>query len=276
MKILFVQIDVFVVCLFIGNLVGVMLFDVWFDDDVFQVIVQENNLFEIVFIVFDGSGVVDYELCWYMFVVEVVLCGYVILVSGYYVLGIELLCEWVMFWMCKLGILSVMCDGGGYVFDLLVWVVMFQFLLEIVVVIGVVVLFEMLWYDSGYVLIVVEDEVVVCVFVFDMFVFCKFGLIVVIVIVCGMFEYLGVDFVSCVFMLYFDIFEDLVMGLVYVVVVFYWVVQFGCDMMIVYQVSVWGGYVGCCLLGDWVVLLGKCVMVIEGVFSFQSILNFFL
>lgn len=51
MELMIFQVDVFVDSFFQGNLVVVCFFDVWLDDECLQVIVEENNFLEIVFVV---------------------------------------------------------------------------------------------------------------------------------------------------------------------------------------------------------------------------------
>jgi PhzF family phenazine biosynthesis protein len=263
MKIPFAQIDAFADRPFTGNPAGVMPLDAWLDDGVLQAIAQENNLPETAFIVPDAIGASDYELRWHTPAAEVALCGHATLASGHYVLGAQPARNRVTFRTRKSGVLSVTRDGGGYALDLPAWVATPQPLPEIATAIGVAKPLETLWHDSGYALIVVEDEAAVRALAPDMLVLRRLGPIVAIATARGT----TADFVSRVFTPFFDIPEDPVTGSAHAVAVPYWAAQFGRNTMTAYQASARGGHVGCRLAGDRVVLSGTCITVIEGVFS---------
>jgi PhzF family phenazine biosynthesis protein len=263
MKIPFAQIDAFADRPFSGNPAGVMPLDAWLDDELLQAIAQENNLPETAFIVPDANGAADYELRWHTPAAEVALCGHATLASGHYVLDADPARDRVTFRTRKSGILSVTREGGGYALDLPAWVPTPKPLPEIATAIGVAEPLETLWHNSGYALIVVEDEAAVRALAPDMLVLRQLGPIVAIATAKGT----TADFVSRVFTPYFDIPEDPVTGSAHAVAIPYWAAQFGRDTMTAFQASARGGHVGCRLAGDRVVLSGTCVTVIEGVFS---------
>jgi PhzF family phenazine biosynthesis protein len=263
MKIPFAQIDAFADRPFTGNPAGVMPLDAWLDDDVLQAIAQENNLPETAFLVPDASGASDYELRWHTPAAEVALCGHATLASGHYMLGAEPAHARVTFRTRKSGILSVTREGDGYALDLPAWVPTPKPLPEIATAIGIANPLETLWHDSGYALIVVEDEAAVRALAPDMLVLRQLGPIVAIATARGA----TADFVSRVFTPYFDIPEDPVTGSAHAVATPYWAAQFGRNTMTAFQASARGGNVGCRLVGDRVVLSGTCVTVIEGVFN---------
>lgn len=263
MKIPFAQIDAFAARPFTGNPAGVMPLDAWLGDDVLQAIAQENNLPETAFIVPDASRASDYELRWHTPAAEVALCGHATLASGHYVLGRNPARDRVTFRTRKSGILTVARSGEGYELTLPAWVATPKPLPEIAAALGIAAPVATLWHESGYALIVVEDEAAVRALTPDLYALVKLGPIVAIATAQGT----TADFVSRVFTPYFDIPEDPVTGSAHAVAIPYWAAHFGRDTMTAYQASARGGHVGCRLARDRVVLSGMCVTVIEGVFS---------
>jgi PhzF family phenazine biosynthesis protein len=263
MKIPFAQIDAFASRPFTGNPAGVMPLDAWLDDDVLQAIAQENNLSETAFIVPDATGAADYELRWHTPAAEVALCGHATLASGHYVLGADPARDQVTFRTRKSGVLKVARSDSGYDLTLPAWMTTPKPLPEIAAALGVTDPVETLWHDSGYALIVVESEAAVRALAPDMLVLRRLGPIVAIATAPGTAN----DFVSRVFTPFFDIPEDPVTGSAHAAAVPYWAAQLGRETLTAYQASPRGGYVGCRLAGDRVVLSGSCVTVIEGVFT---------
>ncbi len=263
MKIPFAQIDAFADRPFTGNPAGVMPLDAWLADEVLQAIAQENNLPETAFIIPDASGASDYELRWHTPAAEVALCGHATLASGHYVLGADLARDQVTFRTRKSGILTVARTDKGYDLTLPSWTPTPKPLPEISAALGIAAPVATLWHDSGYALIIVEDEATVCALKPDMLMLRTLGPIVAIASAPGD----AIDFVSRVFTPFFDIPEDPVTGSAHAVAVPYWAERFGRKTLTAYQASTRGGHVGCRLAGDRVVLSGTCVTVIEGVFS---------
>jgi PhzF family phenazine biosynthesis protein len=263
MKIGFAQIDAFADRPFTGNPAGVMPLDAWLDDEVLQSIAQENNLSETAFIVPDTSGAADYELRWHTPAAEVALCGHATLASGHFVLSGDATREQVTFRTRKSGVLTVARAEIGYDLTLPAWLGTSVPLPQIAAALGITDPVDTLWHDSGYALIVVDDESVVRGLAPDMLVLRQLGPIVAIVTARGV----ATDFVSRVFTPFYDIPEDPVTGSAHAVAVPYWAAQFGRDTLTAYQASARGGFVGCRLAGEQVVLSGTCVTVIEGVFS---------
>ncbi len=264
MKITFAQIDAFADRPFTGNPAGVMPLEAWPDDNVLQAIASENNLSETAFIVPDASGAADYELRWHTPAAEVALCGHATLASGHYVLGRDANRTRVTFRTRKSGILTVVRAGEGYELDLPAWAATPKPLPEIAAALGVTSPVATLWHESGYALIIVDNEAGVRALRPDMHALLALGPIVAIVSAPGN----AVDFVSRVFTPYFDIPEDPVTGSAHAVMVPYWSDHMGRNDFTAYQASARGGQVGCRLAGDRVFLTGQCVTVIEGVFTF--------
>ena len=263
MKIPFAQIDAFADRPFTGNPAGVMPLDAWLDDAVLQSIAHENNLPETAFIVADENGASDYELRWLTPAAEVALCGHATLASGHYILSREPGRDRVTFRTRKSGVLEVARAGDRYELTLPAWVATPTPLPEIAAALGIAAPLATLWHESGYALIVVEDEAAVRATRPDMVALHALGPIIAIVSARGT----TADFVSRVFTPFYDIPEDPVTGSAHAVAVPYWAAQFGRDTLSAYQASARGGHVACRLAGDRVVLGGNCVSVIEGVFS---------
>ena len=263
MKISFAQIDAFADRPFTGNPAAVMPLDAWLDDDVLQAIAQENNVSETAFVIPDASGAADYELRWHTPAAEVALCGHATLASGHYVLGRETDRDHVTFRTRKSGVLTVVRTGEGYELDLPAWVADPKPSPDIAAALGIAKPVATLWHDSGYALIIVDDEAAVRSLTPDLRALAALGKIVAIVSAPGD----KTDIVSRVFTPAFDIPEDPVTGSAHAVMVPYWAERLGRDAFTAYQASARGGHVGCRLAGDRVILSGQCVTVIEGVFT---------
>lgn len=263
MKIPFAQIDAFADAPFTGNPAGVMPLDTWLDDDVLQAIAQENNLPETAFFVPDASGAADYELRWHTPAAEIALCGHATLASAHYLFTSDAGLPRVTFRTRRSGILTVARTENGYELDLPAWVAAPASFPEIVDACGIVAPVATLWHESGYALIVVEEEAQVRALSPDMLALRALGPVVAIATAPGD----KTDFVSRVFTPYFDIPEDPVTGSAHAVAVPYWAERLGKATLTAYQASARGGHVACRLAGDRVVLGGGCVTVIEGMFS---------
>ena len=263
MRFPFAQIDAFADRPFTGNPAAVIPLDAWLTDDVLQAIAQENNLPETAFLVPDQSGTADYELRWHTPAAEVALCGHATLASGHYVLGRDLSRNHVTFLTRKSGILEVCRSDAGYELTLPAWFASPKPLPEITAALGIATPVTTLWHDSGYALIVVNNEDEVRAVAPALHALRALGPIVAIVSGLGT----TADIVSRVFTPYFDIPEDPVTGSAHAVAIPYWAERLGRTVFTAYQASARGGHVGCRLAGDRVILSGTCVTVIEGVFS---------
>jgi PhzF family phenazine biosynthesis protein len=257
----FAQIDAFAERPFSGNPAAVMPLDAWLDDTVLQAIAEENNLSETAFLVPDASGTADYELRWFTPAHEAALCGHATLASGHYVLSADQACERVTFRTRQAGVLAVARDGDGYTLALPVWKPSARAMPGIVAALNVGEPVETLWYETGYALVVVPDEATVRGAAPDLAALAAEGKLVVIVAARGE----TADIVSRVFTPYHAIPEDPVTGSAHAVMVPYWAEQLG-DRFTAFQASARGGRLDCRLDGDRVILGGRCVTVIEGVF----------
>lgn len=264
MRISFTQVDAFAEEAFKGNPAAVMPLTKWLDDGTLLAIAVENNLSETAFLVPDASGEADYELRWFTPGAEVALCGHATLASGHVVLSSDTDRASVRFRTRQAGILEVARDGHRYAMALPAWKPQPKPLPEIVAGLelpdGAVQ--ETLWHDSGYALVVVENERQVRDCAPDMRALARLGPYVIIVAAAGD----ATDIVSRVFVPAFDIDEDPVTGSAHAVMVPYWAERLGRDRISAYQASARGGRLSCRLDGDRVVLGGACITVIEGTF----------
>lgn len=262
MKLPFVQIDAFADRPFTGNQAAVMPLDAWLPDETLQAIAEENNLAETAFIIPDASGAADYELRWFTPAVEVALCGHATLASGHYVLGQFPDRERVTFRTRKAGILEVARDGDGYAMALPAYPPEPVDLPAVLAALGVT-SGETLRHPNGYDLVVLDCAEAVLALRPDFKALAAIGDTLNIVTAPGT----ETDVVSRVFAPAAGIDEDPVTGSAHSVLTPYWAKRLGRDRFTAFQASKRGGHVGCELAGGRAILRGKCVTVIEGVFS---------
>jgi PhzF family phenazine biosynthesis protein len=259
-KLPFVQVDAFADRPFAGNPAAVIPLDAWLDDAVLQGIAEENNLSETAFIVPDASGAADYELRWFTPAVEVALCGHATLASGHFVLA-DAGRQGVTFRTRQSGILEVRRDGDGYAMALPAYPPEPRAMPELLAALGVE--GETLHHPRGYDLTVLASEDAVRACAPDFQALAAIGDTLNIVTAPGR----DTDVVSRVFAPAAGIDEDPVTGSAHSVLVPYWAKRLERDRFTAFQASRRGGFLGCTLDGERVVLGGKCVTVIEGVFS---------
>jgi PhzF family phenazine biosynthesis protein len=256
------QIDAFADRPFTGNPAAVMPLDAWLADDVLQAIAEENNLSETAFIVPNEGGEADYELRWFTPTSEVVLCGHATLASGHFVLGRDTALDRVAFRTRKAGVLAVARAGEGYELALPAWGPSPKPLPAIVAALGLDGAVETLWHEHRYGLIVVENADIVRGLDPDFRALARDGDVLTIVTAPGE----DTDIISRVFAPGAGIDEDPVTGSAHAVMVPYWAKRLGRDSFTAHQASKRGGRLDCRLDGDRVVLGGRCVTVMEGVF----------
>ena len=260
MKIPFAQVDAFADRPFTGNPAAVMLLDTWLDDAVLQSIAAENNLAETAFLV-PTQGDADYELRWFSPLLEVQFCGHATLASGHWLLhggG-----ERVTFRTCWRGLLSVAREADGYAIDLPALPPSPTDDRRSADALGIA--GHTLFREGGYFVTVLESESAVRALAPDMRALAAAvpGDPSHIVTAPGD----ATDFVSRMFAPGAGIDEDSVTGSAHAVLTPYWAQRLGKPSLTAYQASARGGYVGCRLADDRVVLTGQCVTVIEGSFT---------
>ena len=256
------QIDAFAHAPFTGNPAAIMPLDAWLDDAVLLALAGENNPSETAFLVPDASGAADYALRWFTPAAEVALCGHATLASGHYLLGRDPALVRVTFRTRHAGILWVERDGDGYLMALPAWAPNPKPLPDIVAALGLAAAVDTLWYETGYAMIVLESADQVRDLQPDQRALAALGKLVAVVTAPGDTS----DVISRVFTPYYDIAEDPVTGSAHAVMTPYWAARLGRDTFTAYQASARGGHVACRLTGDQVMLGGKCVTMMEGVF----------
>lgn len=254
----FHQVDAFADRALAGNPAAVMPLDAWPDDALLQAIAAENNLSETAFLVPADGAAADYELRWFTPLSEVVMCGHATLASGHVMLGGR---ERVRFATRRAGVLEVARDADGYALSLPAWKPAPKPLPEAVAALGVVPV-ETLWHPHRYGVVVLADEAAVRACTPDFAALARCGDWLTIVTARGE----STDIVSRAFAPAGGIDEDPVTGSAHAVVVPYWAETIGRTRLTAYQASARGGHLGCRLEGDRVILSGRCVTVIEGVF----------
>ena len=262
MRIPFTQVDAFADQPFAGNPAAVMPLSRWLDDETLLRIAQENNLSEPAFLVAAEDEEAGFELRWFTPGGEVALCGHATLASGHVVLSSGIGQESVRFRTRRSGMLEVARQDSIYRMSLPAWVPAPRPLPGLVAALRVEGVLDTQWVDTGYALVVVDDENSVRNCDPDLRALAAEGDLVVIVAARGA----ETDIVSRVFVPAFGIDEDPVTGSAHAVMVPYFAEKLGRDRMSAYQASARGGRLGCTLEGDRVVLTGSCVTVIEGTF----------
>ncbi|MET0376505.1 MAG: PhzF family phenazine biosynthesis protein [Rhizorhabdus sp.] len=262
MRIPFQQVDAFADSPFTGNPAAVMPLEAWLEDSILQAIAAENNLAETAFIVPWAGGEADYELRWFTPTVEVTLCGHATLATGHVLLSRNDAIERVRFMTRRAGPLEVARDGDGYKLALPAWHLTPRPLPEQVAALGGSPV-ETLWRDGGYSLFRYARAEEVRALTPDFRAMRPLGDILFIATAPGT----DTDIVSRVFAPGAGIDEDPVTGSAHCLLATYWAERLGRNSFTAYQASERGGYLGCELDGDRVILSGKCVTVIEGAFT---------
>jgi len=263
----FAQLDAFASLAFEGNSAAVFVLDAWPGDALMQAIAMENNLSETAFLVASENGDADYHLRWFTPTVEVEMCGHATLASGHYVLGQRPDLDRVRFSTVHVGILEVGRDGDGYSLDLPAWnVAPTDSARDIVTILGApdaemhrstnaaedVVVARLP--NAGAVRALTPD-------------FGALKAVKALVIATAPGDAgSGYDVVSRVFVSGYGIDEDPVTGAAHAALTPFWAERLGRKSFRAFQASKRGGVVECRLAGDRVVLGGRCVTVIEGVF----------
>lgn len=271
MKLRFTQVDAFADRPFAGNSAAVMPLDAWLDDATLQAIALENNLSETAFVLRDASGAADYELRWFTPAVEVAMCGHATLAAGHVLLGETAALDTVRFATRKAGVLTVSRDGEGYALDLPATRMKAGRQDDLLRVFGVGKA-EVLVSDNAAedtVIIVLHDEAAVRAVSPD---FPALAHIEAMAIVTAPGD--SADIASRVFVSAWGIDEDPVTGSAHAALAPFWAERLGRTEFTAYQASARGGHMRCRLMpasaeagGDRVVLIGRCVTVIEGIFT---------
>ncbi len=261
----FTQVDAFAHAPFTGNPAAVMPLEAWLDDEVLLGIAAENNLAETAFTVKLPAGAgADYELRWFTPAVEVALCGHATLASGHILMAAD--SDTIRFRTRKSGDLAVTREGprdsGAYALDLPAWASMPARAANMAALLGGVEPLEVRWREGGYMLARYDTEAQVRALHPDFGALGALGDVLTIATAPGT----ETDVVSRVFAPGAGIDEDPVTGSAHALLTPYWAERLGRDSFTAYQASARGGFIGCRLEGERVLLSGQCRTVIEGRF----------
>jgi len=264
MKLPFTQVDAFADRPFAGNSAAVMPVDAWLADEIHQSIALENNLAETAFLL-PTTGDADYELRWWTPAVEVAMCGHATLAAGHVVLSADPARDAVHFRTRKAGVLTVTRDGDGYALDLPATIVAPTRHDALLAALGTPggQVFTAISGAEQTEIVLLADEAAVLACAPDFKALCGIETMAIVTA-----PGTSTDIASRVFVSAWGIDEDPVTGSAHAALTPFWAERLGRTEFSAYQASARGGHLGCRLAGDRVVLTGKCVTVIEGVFTF--------
>ncbi|MCH9812599.1 MAG: PhzF family phenazine biosynthesis protein [Epsilonproteobacteria bacterium] len=259
-KLKFYQIDAFANRPYEGNPAAVIPLEVWLDDEAMQNIATENNLSDTAFFVPVDD---HYEIRWFTPNGEVDLCGHATLASAYVLFEVLGYSKEVVSFTSKSGILHVLKEDQYLMMDFPAQVLestdeMYDFFTDVFGATPVEV------YKSMDYLVVFDEDI--SNFTPDVRMLEILDLRGVIITSLGE----GYDFISRFFAPNYGIAEDPVTGSAYTQLVPYWSERLEKKELISKQVSKRGGELWCTLKGDRVLIKGKAVKVIEGVFYHGS------
>jgi PhzF family phenazine biosynthesis protein len=252
------QVDAFTDRLFGGNPAAIVPLEQWLPDATLQAIAAENNLAETAFFVPEGDA---YALRWFTPTVEVDLCGHATLASAYVIFRlIDPHRERIEFRTLKAGTLSVTQQGDALAMDFPSWLPEPCALpAELPAALGGRP-DDMLRFRQRY-LAVFADSTAVSALAPDFKELRRQGYGDLIVTAPGSGE---VDFVSRFFAPAHGIDEDPVTGSAHCVLTPYWAKRLGKMRLEARQISHRGGALSCSLVGERVILAGRCVLYLEG------------
>jgi len=261
----FHQIDAFADRPFQGNPAAVIPLDAWLDDATLQAIALENNLSETAFIIRSTSADADYDLRWFTPTTEVEMCGHATLASGHFVLSRDPSLERVRFRTRHVGILEVGRDTERLLLDLPVWRSAPIDAGAVGDAFGAapVAVYSTINAAEPSLMAVYGEATTVRRLTPDFRAVAALGGVLAIATAPGD---EGYDIVSRVFVPAAGIDEDPVTGSAHAILVPYWAERLGRDRFTAFQASKRGGALQCTLAGERVVLGGRCVTVIEGIF----------
>ena len=275
-RIPFRQVDAFAAAPFSGNPAAVMLLAEWLPDAILQAIAEENNLAETAFLVpCADPETADFDLRWFTPGVEVALCGHATLASGHVILTAAPQMQRVRFSTLKAGVLIVERGSAGYVMTLPSWpaddVIAGAELAAITAALGAEPQ-AVFGRGSDYRVAIFGNAAAVRALRPDyraIIALQKGHDLMVVATAQGDGDASGADVVSRVFVPEAGVDEDSVTGSAHAIIATYWARLLGRDTFTAFQASRRGGYIGCNLDGNRVILTGQCRTVIEGEFVLE-------
>ncbi|WP_076072771.1 PhzF family phenazine biosynthesis protein [Sphingomonas montana] len=265
----FTQVDAFADRPFTGNPAAVIPLDTWLPDTVLTAIAAENNLSETAFLLATPGGPADHELRWFTPTSEIAMCGHATLAAGHVLLGDDLSLTHVRFATRQAGVLEVRRADDGYMLDLpatgmtaaTAGDVRVAPLLAALGVVDAPVFFSAPPVQETAV-ILLPDEAAVRALAPDMKALAAIRLMAICTAPGD-----RTDMVSRVFVPAWGVDEDPVTGSAHAALAPWWSARLGRPETTAHQASARGGDMRCRVAGDRVVLTGRCVTVIEGVFA---------
>jgi len=251
----FWQVDAFADRPFTGNPAAVILLDTWRDEATLQRIAAELNLPATAFAV-PTEGDADYAIRWFSPCGEIGLCGHGTLAAGHALIGAG---DAVALATRTAGTVRVARVRDMLCLSMPAIVAAPRALPDAVEVIGGEPV-ETLWHDRGCGILRYADEAAVRALAPDLARLARMGDVQFSVTAPGR----ETDIVSRVFTSRGG--EDAVTGSAHSLLTPYWAGKLGRDSFTAFQASARGGFLGCRLEGDRVVLSGRCVTVVEGRF----------
>ncbi len=254
----FFQVDAFAERPLGGNQAAVMPLTEWLDDDLMQAIAAENNVSETAFTVPSERSDADYDLRWFTPTVEVELCGHATLATAHVLLAGKM-----VRFSTRSGILTVIRDGELLQLDLPAAQLSEVEEPKLCAALGLAP--RPVWVAAGFndsAIVPLESEAEVRSVRPD---FAALKDIRRMAIVTAPGDEHAVA--SRVFVSYCGIDEDPVTGSAHAALVPFWTKRLGRDHFSAIQASARGGLLECRLVGDRVILGGRCFTTIEGCFQ---------
>lgn len=257
MKLTIYQVDAFAETVFKGNPAAIILLEDWIEESLMQQIAMENNLSETAFIVKNDGG---YHIRWFTPEYEIDLCGHATLASAYVIKNfLEPHIQEIHFSTQKAGELKTTAKDGMYTLD-------FPSRMPeacetpdtLLKSLGVSTAVEVLR-SRDYFVVLPNEEAVRNVEP-DYSIMKELDTIGVIVTAKGH----EADVVSRCFYPGAGIPEDPVTGSAHCNIVPYWSEKLGKTKLFCRQLSPRGGDLQCELVGDRVLMSGKCVLYMVG------------
>ncbi|GAA4729696.1 PhzF family phenazine biosynthesis protein [Flavisolibacter ginsenosidimutans] len=257
MKLAIYQVDAFAETVFKGNPAAVVPLEEWLEDELMQQIAAENNLSETAFFVKTDEG---YHLRWFTPEYEIDLCGHATLASAYVIKNfVEPHAVEINFSTQKAGVLKASAKDGMYTLD-------FPSRMpqacevpdKLFASLGISNAVEVLR-SRDYFVVLPNEEAVRNVEP-DYTLMKELDTIGVIVTAKGH----EADVVSRCFYPGAGIPEDPVTGSAHSNIVPYWTEKLGKTKLFCQQLSARGGDLQCELIGDRVLMSGKCMLYLQG------------
>ncbi len=253
----FFQVDAFAERPLTGNPAAVMPLERWLDDALMQAIAAENNLAETAFTVPMDGDEADYHLRWFTPTVEMKMCGHATLASAH----ILLYGDRVRFTTLS-GVLTVNRNGALLELEMPAAPVEPTDLPELLQALGTTGETFLSRQGNGNAIVLLADEAAVRAVQPD---FAALARLPYLVSITARGD--EQDVASRVFAAYHGIDEDPVTGAAHAALVPLWARRLGRDSFTALQASKRTGTLYCRLLGDRVILGGRCVTVITGSFE---------